>query len=174
MKILRVFAAALLAVAVVAAWTPARERVAGWLDRDRAGDDELVLYGNVDVRELELAFRQAGRMLAVQVDEGDRVAAGELVATLDDEPFRQRVAAAAAEVDRARAELDALEHGSRPQEIARAAAEVRRVRAVLTNAERELARRRSLLAGHAASQTATDAAQAARDEAAAALVAAQE
>ena len=40
------------------------------------GNGELVLYGNVDIREVPLAFRVGGRLQAMNLEEGDRCSAG--------------------------------------------------------------------------------------------------
>ncbi len=45
--------------------------------------DYLALHGNVDVRQVNLAFKVEGRIASLNVDEGDAVAAGAVVATLD-------------------------------------------------------------------------------------------
>jgi len=58
------------------------------------GDGGLVLYGNVDIRELRLGFRVAGRLQSMHFEEGDSVAAGDLLATLDAEPLVQALAVA--------------------------------------------------------------------------------
>ena len=44
--------------------------------------DRLVLYGNVDIRQVDLAFRVNGRIAKVLVDEGDAVALGQPLAWL--------------------------------------------------------------------------------------------
>src|SRR5512143_1246326 len=44
---------------------------------------ELNLQGNVDIRQVELAFNASGRIEQVLVHEGDRVKPGQLLATLD-------------------------------------------------------------------------------------------
>ena len=50
------------------------------------GDDgPLTLYGNVDIREVEMAFQASGRVSEVPVEEGERVKQGELLAVLDPE-----------------------------------------------------------------------------------------
>jgi len=54
----------------------------GWYwyqSQQRREDGVITLYGNVDVRPVELAFRVAGRIDEVLVDEGDTVDAGDLV-----------------------------------------------------------------------------------------------
>ena len=50
--------------------------LAFWLSRDHGQQDALRLYGNVDIREVQLAFRQPGRVMQMAFDEGDAVSAG--------------------------------------------------------------------------------------------------
>ncbi|MCB1770005.1 MAG: biotin/lipoyl-binding protein, partial [Candidatus Competibacteraceae bacterium] len=120
----------------------------------------LTLYGNVDIREVELAFRQPGRLLRMAVDEGATVKAGDVVAELDAQPYRDALAAAEAEVQRAQAELDKLQHGNRPQEIKRAEESVRQAEAVFRKVDSEFRRQSELASTGAASQQILDAARA--------------
>jgi HlyD family secretion protein len=136
--------------------------------------DTLTLYGNVDIREVELAFRVAGRLETMHFDEGDSVEAGQIVAEIDRVPYEQALAVADARVGQARANLDRLESGSRPQEIARARAAVTEARAAYENTEREFERQSGLLESGASSQKAVDAVRSRRDEAAARLASARE
>ena len=135
---------------------------------------DLVLYGNVEIREVEMAFRGSGRLISLAVDEGATVEAGALLAELDDQPFRDSLLAAEAEVQRAQAELAKLEHGNRPQEIQRAAAALHQAEAVAAKAAADLTRQEGLAATGAASQKVLEAARAAQAETAAAVVAAQQ
>jgi HlyD family secretion protein len=139
-----------------------------------SGPAELVLYGNVDIREVQLAFRQPGRLLRTASDEGDRVAPGQLLAELDAVPYQQAVAAASAEVAGARAELTRLRNGSRPQEILVAEEAQRGAAATALNAEVDFTRLSSLISAKAVSQSSVDAARAARDASAAALASARQ
>lgn len=132
----------------------------------------LTLYGNVDIRELDLAFRQSGRLKVMHFEEGDRVRAGDVVAELDAEPMREAVAVAEAALAEARAGLDKLLAGSRPQEVVQAEQAVASARAALRNADADLERRSALAQTGATAQAALDTAQSARDEAAARLAAA--
>jgi HlyD family secretion protein len=91
---------------------------------ERENADTLTLYGNVDIREVELAFRVPGRLQAMYFDEGDSVEAGERLAELDAKPYREALAVAEARVSQARAQVDKFKAGTRPQEIARAQAGV--------------------------------------------------
>jgi HlyD family secretion protein len=134
----------------------------------------LTLYGNVDIREVQLGFRVAGRLQSMALEEGDAVAAGELLATLDDEPMREAVAAAEAGVMEAQARVDRAHSGSRPQEILQAEAQVREARAAVDNAEQTLKRQRELMEKGLTSQNLLDAAIANHDQAAARLAASSE
>ncbi|HSH30400.1 MAG TPA: secretion protein HlyD [Thiohalobacter sp.] len=144
-----------------------------WLLPEREDDGVLRLYGNVDIRELELAFRQPGRLLSMAFDEGDAVAAGEVMAQLDAEPYRERLEAAQAELAAAQAELDKLRRGNRPQEIEQAQEAVNQAQAGYSEANRNFERQAALLESGASSQRTVDAARAARDQAAASLAAAR-
>lgn len=55
--------------------------------RLRVQNGPITLYGNVDIRDVALSFRVAGRIAEVCYEEGDRVAAGDVVAVLDKQPF---------------------------------------------------------------------------------------
>jgi HlyD family secretion protein len=134
----------------------------------------LTLYGNVDIREVELAFRVPGRLETMHFDEGDTVTAGELVAEIDPEPYREALAVADARVQQAYANLEKLESGSRPQEVERARAAVHEAQAGFDNAESDLKRQSGLLETGASSQKARDAARARRDEMAARLASAKQ
>ncbi|MDR3087773.1 MAG: secretion protein HlyD [Azoarcus sp.] len=144
------------------------------LGRDHADGAALVLYGNVDIREVELAFRQPGRVSGLTVDEGASVREGELLAELDDTPYRDMMLAAQASVAQAVAELEKLRSGSRSQEIAQAREAVRQAEAAAIEAEREHERQNSLVESGAVSARAADVARSARDRSRAALAAARQ
>ncbi len=74
-----------------------------WLyeENRRAGlerSGEIVLYGNVDIRDVALGFRVFGRIAELRFEEGDRVKAGEVLAVLDKQPFLDDVALHSAEL----------------------------------------------------------------------------
>lgn len=66
---------------------------------------DLILYGNVDIRQVDLGFRVFGRIQALSFDEGDEVKAGQLMAVLDKTPYEEAVWAAEAKVGIAEASL---------------------------------------------------------------------
>ncbi|MYN12294.1 secretion protein HlyD [Pusillimonas sp. TS35] len=144
-----------------------------WLLRSHDTEDSLRLYGNVDIREVQLAFRQPGRVMQMAFDEGDVVSAGAHLATLDAQPYREALAAAQAQEQVAQAELAKLRHGLRPQEITQAREALRQAQALATETERNFQRQRALLASGASSQRTVDAARSARDQAVAGVEAAK-
>ena len=77
------------------------------------------LSGSVQpAEESDLAFPVAGTVQSVRVEIGDRVEPGEILATLDDEPYRLQVEARRAEVQQARAQLsERREHYERQREL---------------------------------------------------------
>lgn len=106
----------------------------------------LTLYGNVDIREVTLGFRVPGKLSKLFYDEGDKVKAGDVMAQLDDEPYRNQLASAQAQVNSLRARLKLRETGNRPEEIAQARSLVREREATANNAERLFQRAEELLA----------------------------
>lgn len=142
-----------------------------WTRHSGHTDGPLRLYGNVDIREVQLAFREPGRVAQMTFDEGDHVAAGARLAALDPQRFQEALAAADANVKVAQADLAKLRQ-IRPQEIAKARESLSQIRAVATDAERNFRRESSLLPTGASSQRTVDAARAARDQAVAGVRAA--
>ncbi len=66
----------------------------------------ITLYGNVDIRDVDLSFRVSGRLLELNVDEGDDVHRGDLIARIDPDPYEREVKAAEATVNQQKASLD--------------------------------------------------------------------
>lgn len=60
---------------------------------------ELVLYGNVDVRLVDIGFRVPGRVNELFFEEGDFVKQGDLLTVLDKTPYDSQVAQASSQVD---------------------------------------------------------------------------
>ena len=96
-----------------------------------AVDGRIHLSGNMDVTQVDLAFKIAGRLRQRLVDEGHPVTRGQRVAILDDTDQQFQLEKADAELAYALSVLSELEAGSRPEEIDRAAARVRQARFAL-------------------------------------------
>lgn len=141
---------------------------------DRPPDDRLVLYGNVEIRQVNLAFESQGRIQNIHVTEGDRVTAGQLLAEIDARRYRARVDKAAAEVAAQQKVVARLVSGSRPEEIAAARARVKAAEAVLQDARETYRRSRQLAKTQYVSQQQLDNHQAALSSARAGLDAEQQ
>jgi HlyD family secretion protein len=111
----------------------------------RPAPDHLTLYGNVDIRQVDIAFQAIGRLQEMRFEEGDAVKTDEILARLEPETYRDLAALAQARVDAQRIALQRLTTGSRPEEIARDRATVEANRAALVDAELLLKRRTELV-----------------------------
>jgi len=121
------------------------------------------LYGNVEIRQVDLSFNAEGTVATMPKHEGDRVRQGEVIATLDDATYRSAVALAEARRDAAKAALDVLLAGTRPEQIAQARANVAAAEASLANAEVTYTRQKDLAARNASSKQQLDDARMALD-----------
>ena len=131
--------------------------LAGWFVFERAAvNGDLVLYGNVDIRQVDLSFAVEGRVADVLVEEGAAVKQGDVLARLDAEPYRY--AAAQAEANAAQAQANAAKAiaGSRNKEIENARAQLNEARARLANAEAAFTRRKALAKEDTISKQALD------------------
>ena len=106
----------------------------------RAGTQEpRAFQGLVELDTVTLAFEVAGRVAGVEVNEGDRLAAGARIARLDDALVVPERSARAAELAAVRAELALLEAGARHEDVRATAAELESLR----QQEEVLARQRA-------------------------------
>jgi HlyD family secretion protein len=102
--------------------------------------DRLVLYGNVDLRQVDLSFNDSERIAEVLVQEGAKVTRGQVLARLDTSRLKPEAATAEAMVEAQQAAVEKLHHGSRPQEIAQAQANVASAKADQVNAHQQWTR----------------------------------
>jgi HlyD family secretion protein len=146
-----------------------------WKNQEREADrQQLTLYGNVDIRQVNLAFNGSERIATMTAQEGQRVKQGQLLAILDTRRLKQSVAHAEGQVAAQSAVVAALVSGTRPEEIRKARADVAAAQADATNAQRTARRLTDLAARKMASQDQADNAQAAAEAARARLKAAKE
>jgi len=140
--------------------------VGGWWFVSRQGgqdENHLVLYGNVDIREIDLAFNNSEHIDRLLVQEGDRVRKGQLLATLHQQRMQAEVAAAQSRLAAQKAVVTRLETGSRPEEVRQARAKVAAANARLVAAQVTFKRIQDLYKKQAASKQARDDAQASLD-----------
>jgi HlyD family secretion protein len=141
---------------------------------NKAPVNELVLYGNVDIRQVELAFNGNERIASVAAREGDRIQKGQLLATLDTLRLSHEVSQAEAQVKAQREVLAALEAGTRSEDIRKAQADVEAAEAQQKNAEVVFHRKSMLAEKDLISIQERDDAKAAADSSQAQLKAAKE
>ena len=122
-----------LLAAVAACWY-------GWQHWRPQGQDAGVFYGNIDVRQVSLAFEGSGRVAQVAVEEGDRVQPGQVLAVLDTRTLALQADQAAAQLRAQEENLRRLKNGARPAEIAQARSRLAAARADAQRARREQAR----------------------------------
>lgn len=116
-----------------------------WSHRQPPSQNVLTLYGNIDIRQVQLAFNDAGRVTELAVQEGDTVRKGQVVARLDAVRYQDAVDRAQAALLAQQNVLAKLEAGSRPQEIAQARAAVDAALAAQANAKATYARQKTLV-----------------------------
>ena len=116
-----------------------------WLLWPKARAEEpLKLYGDIDIRQVDLAFNNSERIAEVLVQEGDVVRRGQVVARLDTSRLVPETAQAQAAADAQGDVVARLRHGSRVEEIAQARDNLASAKADAANAERQLDRLQAL------------------------------
>jgi HlyD family secretion protein len=130
-----------------------------------AGDHALTLYGNVDIRQVQLAFNGSERIATMQAREGEQVRKGQLLATLDTVRLVNNVDLQQAQLASQQQQVDRLEAGSRPEEISKAQADAEAARIAADNARQNFQRLKELVAKHFVAQQQADDALAAADAA---------
>ncbi|WP_405761226.1 efflux RND transporter periplasmic adaptor subunit [Anaerovibrio slackiae] len=106
--------------------------------------EELVLQGNVDVREVSLAFRQSDRILEMLAEEGDRVQKGQVLARLDTRELELQLQRLNAEIAAQQSTVDKLHNGTRPEEIRQAEGNLRQAQAAAEHAAGVYQRKRDI------------------------------
>jgi HlyD family secretion protein len=144
-------AAILTAIGVMGGW---------WLFQmeEHESASEITLYGNIDIRNVDLAFIESERISEVLVEEGDRVDPGRILARQQTKRLEAQIEEAQARIDAQQQVVNRLKAGTRPQEIAQARSEVVAARVRAENSTRNFERiRKTLGPGATSQQTADDA-----------------
>ena len=133
--------------------------------------DPLVASGTLEARNINVGSKVGGRVRQVLVREGDRVQPDQLLVVFDSAEIEGQMLQAQGRVTAARASLEKMVRGSRPEEIAeanaasqgfreaelaQARADLERARADEANADRELRRTEVLTEAGAMSQQSLD------------------
>jgi|GEM_PF-2580433 len=85
-------------------------------------ENGLTIYGNVDIRQVDLAFFATGRVDRLLVEEGEQVKEGQLLAQMDASRCQAALARAKARLKALEKELAIKESGSRSQDVKEAQA----------------------------------------------------
>lgn len=135
-------------------------------------DNVLTLYGNVDIRQVSLAFEQSGRIDKLLVQEGDKVKAGQVLAALNTNALHIQAKQAQAQLKAQQEAIVKQDVGARPEEITQAKAQLASAQAELDKTNKNLQRLQILVSstdGRAISQQELDYAKSNKDSAEAAV-----
>jgi HlyD family secretion protein len=117
-----------------------------------AKEKQIVFYGNVDTRTVDLAFRFLGAIEAIYKDEGERVEAGEVLARLDNATLSHKVDMARAQLDAEQLKLSKMSKGFRIEDIKQSKGDLMRSSAELDLANDTYQRQLSLYQANATSR----------------------
>ncbi len=164
--LLAAIAAIILAIGGASAWFLSNHK--------EGGPNTLVLYGNVDIRQVQLAFNGSDRIAQMLVKEGEHVQKGQLLAMLDTTRLAHNAELLRAQLAAQQQVVARLEAGSRPEEISKAEADAEAARINAENAESNYQRAKALAEQHFVAQQQADDARAKADAAQAQYRAVQE
>src|SRR3954471_8853736 len=111
-----------------------------WTHRKTAPSRFLVLHGNVDIRQVSLAFDGSGRISELHAEEGDVVKAGMVLARLDTRTLALQTEQASAQIEVQEQALRRVRSGPRPQEVEQARSRFTAAQAEQSRAQQDLAR----------------------------------
>lgn len=134
----------------------------------RSNPNALTLTGNIDNRQIALAFNGSGRITKLRADAGDSVQKGDVLGQLDAENLRLQAKQIEAQIEATQANARNLRDGARPEEIARAKSAVAAAQAQAKKAKNDYVRLSGLSQrsnGMAVARTNVDAARAAMESA---------
>ena len=145
--------AVLLIVIAAAVW---------YFNKDQKSDQALTLLGNVDIRQVSLAFEQSGRIEQMNVQEGDHIQKGDVLAKLNTDALNIQLQQAEAQLKVQQQTVIEQDAGTRPEQLAQAEAQLASAKAQFDKAEKDLKRLQVLFhdtAGQAISKQELDYAQ---------------
>lgn len=145
--------AVLLIIIITAVW---------YFNKDQKSDQTLTLFGNVDIRQVSLAFEQSGRIQQMNVQEGDSIQKGDVLAKLNTDALNIQLQQAEAQLKVQQQTVIEQDAGTRPEQITQAEAQLASAKAQFDKAEKDLKRLQILFhdtAGQAISKQELDAAQ---------------
>lgn len=130
-----------------------------YFNRPQTAAIEIVLYGNVDIRQVSLAFNSNERIVEMLKDEGDIVTKDEVMARLDTETLKLQMNRTRAQIAAQEQAVLRLTNGTRPEEIEQYRAKVHSAEAQVNQASQDYQRMSGALkssAGQAVSAQTVD------------------
>jgi HlyD family secretion protein len=132
-------------------------RAAAVSNSSDAGSTVLSATGYIVAHHtINVNSKVTGRLAWIGVEKGDKVKEGQVLVRLEDQEFRAAYEQAKGVVENARAYLEELQHGSRPEEIQQAQHNLDEARATLANDKLTLDRTKELAAGGVVSRQQLD------------------
>lgn len=107
----------------------------------------IFLSGNMEVTQVDLSFKIAGRVIKRLVSEGERVEKNQVIALLEPDELQHEVYLREAELQGAEAALLELTRGYLPEEIAQAEAKLQQAKSSLNQLESDYLRQKQLFEG---------------------------
>ena len=132
-KILALLALLLILIGVGVKWYQSKH-----------SDTAAVYHGNVDIRQVSLAFNGSDRVKDILVQEGEAVEAGQILARLDTTTLNLQLMQAKAQLAVQQQSLQRLKNGSRPEEINQAKANLNAAQADAQYATQQFQRMQSV------------------------------
>jgi len=137
--------------------------------KDEQDPNRLAASGHVEATDVRISTKVGGRLEQFSIQEGDAIAAGQLLARMETIDTELAIAQARAERDATGANLALRVAGPTREEIGQAQAAVERAQADLSGAQKDLERMQGLLDRGSGTTKARDDARTRRDIAAATL-----
>ncbi|WP_373073142.1 efflux RND transporter periplasmic adaptor subunit [Sulfurimonas sp.] len=126
-----------------------------------SNDKEHKFYGNVDIRTVSLAFRVSGRLESINFDEGQKVKKGQVIAQLDNAPYKEYLNQIDAQISMQKAKIAKLEKGYRDEEIEKSKAQLLQTKVERDRLKKDYIRSKNLYLKKAISEQKYDDAKAA-------------
>jgi HlyD family secretion protein len=146
-----------LAYRLLSSDTPEVEVVRAATESSSVGGTVLSATGYIVAHHtINVNSKVTGRLAWIGVEKGDKVKEGQVLVRLEDQEFRAAYEQAKGAVANARAYLEELQHGSRPEEIQQAQHNLDEARATLANDKLTLDRTKELAASGVVSRQQLD------------------
>jgi HlyD family secretion protein len=155
--VVAVLSLSVLAYRLLARDVPEVEVVRASAENSEVGGTVLSATGYIVAHHtINVNSKVTGRLAWIGVEKGDKVKEGQVLVRLEDEEFRASYEQAKGALDNARAYLEELEHGSRPEEIQQTQHNLDEARATLVNDKLTLDRTKELSSAGVVSRQALD------------------